>query len=108
QFGLSRRHAPEEIDEERVAHLIRQELNGDGCLLRYRAMRRLIRRKYHGKVPRRVVQRLLREIHPEGSNERRSHRLKRREYNNPGPNFCWHADGYDKLRPHGFPIHGCI
>jgi hypothetical protein len=56
----------------------------------------------------RVVQRLLREIDPEGSNERRLHRLKRREYNNPGPNFCWHADGYDKLKPHRFPIHGCI
>ena len=102
QFGLSRRHAPEEIDKER------QELNGDGCLLGYRAMWRLIRRKYHVKVPRRVVQRLLREIDLEGSNERTSHRLKRREYNNPGPNFCWHADGYDKLKPRGFPIHGCI
>ena len=108
QFELSRRHAPEEIDKERVAHLIRQELNGDGRLLGYRAMWRLIRRKYHVKVPRKVVQRLLREIDPEGSNERRSHRLKRREYNNPGPNFCWHADGYDKLKPRGFPIHGCI
>ena len=20
----------------------------------------------------------------------------------------WHADGYDKLKPYGFPIHGCI
>ena len=76
QFGLSRRHAPEEIDEERVAHLIRQELNGDGCLLGYRAMWRLIRRKYHVKVPRRVVQKLLREIDPEGSNERRLHHLE--------------------------------
>jgi hypothetical protein len=76
QFGLSRRHAPEEIDEERVAHLIRQKLNGDGCLLGYRAMWQLIRRKYHVKVPRRVVQRLLREIDPEGSNERIFHRLK--------------------------------
>jgi hypothetical protein len=27
---------------------------------------------------------------------------------NPGPNFAWHADGYDKLKPYGFPIHGCI
>jgi hypothetical protein len=50
QFGLSRRHAPEEIDEERVAHLIRQELNGDGCLLGYRAMWRLIRRKYQSST----------------------------------------------------------
>ena len=27
---------------------------------------------------------------------------------NPGPNFAWHADGYDKLKLYGFPIHGCI
>ena len=25
-----------------------------------------------------------------------------------GPNFCWHADGYDKLKPYGVPIHGCV
>ena len=108
QFGLSRRHSPDEIDEERVAHLIRQELNGNGCLLGYRAMWRLLKRKYLVQVLRRVVQRLLREIDPEGSNERRSHSLKWREYNNLGPNFCWHVDGYDKLKPHGFPIHRCI
>ena len=108
EYGLTRRHAPGEIDEARVAHLIRQELNGDGCLLGYRAMWRLLKRKYQVKVSRRVVRRLLRVIDPDGSNERRSHRLKRREYSNPGPNFCWHADGYDKLKPYGFPIHGCI
>ena len=22
-----------------------------------------------------------------------------------GPNFVWHADGMDKLKPHGFAIH---
>ena len=25
-----------------------------------------------------------------------------------GPNFVWHLDGYDKLKPYGFAIHGCI
>ncbi|KAL5506500.1 hypothetical protein EMCRGX_G008155 [Ephydatia muelleri] len=25
-----------------------------------------------------------------------------------GPNWCWHMDGYDKLKPFGFPIHACI
>lgn len=35
-------------------------------------------------------------------------RLKRRRYVNPGPNFACHTDGYDKLKPYGFPIHGCI
>ena len=24
------------------------------------------------------------------------------------PNAVWHADGYDKLKPYGFPIHGAI
>ena len=26
----------------------------------------------------------------------------------PVPNYCWHSDGYDKLKPYGFPVHGCI
>eukprot|EP00731_Ephydatia_muelleri_P033214 Em0026g34a len=25
-----------------------------------------------------------------------------------GPNWCWHIDGCDKLKPFGFPIHACI
>ena len=25
-----------------------------------------------------------------------------------GPNYAWHCDGYDKLKPYGLPIHGCI
>lgn len=25
-----------------------------------------------------------------------------------GPNYVWHADGYDKLKPFGLAIHGCI
>lgn len=55
-----------------------------------------------------VVQDLLRELDPEGSESRKAHRLKRRVYCNPGPNYAWHIDGYDKLKPWGFPIHGGI
>lgn len=40
--------------------------------------------------------------------DRSARRLTRRNYLSPGPNFCWHVDGYDKLKPYGFPIHGCI
>ena len=25
-----------------------------------------------------------------------------------GPNYVWHCDGYDKLKPYGFAIHGCM
>ena len=48
------------------------------------------------------------EPDPEGSSLHRIHHLKWREYLNPGPNYWWHADGYDKLKPYGFPVHGCI
>lgn len=40
--------------------------------------------------------------------ERFGNRLKRREYLSPGPNFIWHLDGYDKLKPFGFAVHACI
>ena len=33
---------------------------------------------------------------------------KRTVYTNPGPDYCWHIDGYDKIKPNGFAIHGCI
>ena len=29
-------------------------------------------------------------------------------FTSQGPNFAWHCDGYDKLKPFGLPIHGCI
>ena len=59
-------------------------------------------------VPRHVVERLLRELDPERWSYRRSKCLRRRNYLSMGPNYCWQMDGYDKLKPYGFPIHGCI
>ena len=58
-------------------------------------------------VPRNLVQRLLKDIDPEGTDSWRRHRL-RRIYRNPGPNYAWHIDGYDKLKPFGLEIHGAI
>ena len=60
------------------------------------------------RVPRNTVANLLRELDPQGVQERTAHRLRRRAYQNPGPNAAWHCDGYDKLKPYGFPIHGCL
>ena len=45
---------------------------------------------------------------PEGLKKRFGNRLKKRVYKNPGPNYCWHEDGYDKIKQFGFAIHGCI
>lgn len=47
-------------------------------------------------------------IDPESVDRRKKHKLIRRHYVNPGPNFMWHIDGNDKLKPYGFAIHGCI
>ena len=35
-------------------------------------------------------------------------RLHQRTYTCPGPNLSWHVDGYDKLKPFGLSVHGCI
>lgn len=103
--GLRRRNAV--YDADAVRENIRVILDGPGCLGGYRAVWHTL--CIQGiQVPRTVVQTMLKELDPEGSRQRRAHRLKRREYHNSGPNFAWHADGYDKLKPYGFPIHGCI
>ena len=51
---------------------------------------------------------LLRELDPNGRENRKAHRLRRRQYVLVGPNFCWHVGGYDKLKPYGLPIHGSV
>ena len=34
--------------------------------------------------------------------------MKRRQYFAKGPNYLWHVDSYDKLKPFGLCISGCI
>lgn len=82
-------------------------LDGPGCIPGYRHVWHTLQLKGY-QVPRIVVELLLRELDPEGCEMRKQHKLKRRVYKNPGPNAVWHADGYDKLKPYGFAIHGCI
>ncbi|XP_078372629.1 uncharacterized protein LOC144656265 [Oculina patagonica] len=105
QYGLKRQRPDYDIDDIRQS--IQSIVNGPGCLQGYRSVWHTLQLK--GKrVPRIVVQELLKEIDPEGSELRKAHRLKKRKYHNPGPNYAWHCDGYDKLKPFGFAIHGCI
>ncbi len=51
---------------------------------------------------------LLRELDPDGVESRKKKRLRRRAYSTKGPNYIWHIDGHDKLKPFGFSVHGCI
>ena len=51
---------------------------------------------------------ILREEDPFGSLFRKPRYIKPRVFTCDGPNNTWHVDGNDKLKPYGFPIHGCI
>ncbi|XP_031781249.1 uncharacterized protein LOC116416531 [Nasonia vitripennis] len=69
---------------------------------------RRLQQFYGLSVYRYTVLEPLHVLDPEGFNDRLRHRLKRRVYHVPGPNFLWHIDRYDKLKPYGFAIHGGI
>ena len=105
EYGLKRRNV--EYDLASIRDKIVSLLDGPDCMGGYRHIWHTL--KMEGiVVPRSTVEALLRELDPEGTEERRAHRLRRRTYRNTGPNDAWHCDGYDKLKPFGFPIHACI
>ena len=110
-YGLHRQDFNERADSEDLLEVVRQRiteiLNGPGSCSRYRTVWHTL--KMEGvQVPRIVVQETLKELDPEGTQRRKAHRLKRRKYHTRGPNHTWHIDGYDKLKPFGFPVHGAI
>ncbi|CAI6356893.1 unnamed protein product [Macrosiphum euphorbiae] len=59
-------------------------------------------------VTQETIRHLLLEVDPEGVVFTSKKRLRRRVYSNPGPNYLWHTDVYDKLTPYGISISGCI
>ncbi|KAL0965948.1 hypothetical protein UPYG_G00288460 [Umbra pygmaea] len=67
-----------------------------------------LRQKYSLTVRRDDVMALMRELDPSGVQLRARRRFVRRVYSSRGPNHVWHVDGYDKLKPYGLAISGCI
>ena len=67
--GLRRRN--QNIDEMEVRRLIKKEMDGAGNSVWYRKMWQTIRTKYHTNASRALVQSLVRDIDPEGSDARR-------------------------------------
>jgi hypothetical protein len=74
----------------------------------YRTIWKALKVNYHMNVDQETTRLLLRQMDPIASDNRRHHRLVRRTYRSKGPDNTWHIDGYDKLRPYGFLISGCI
>ena len=91
----------------RAVQFAQQHLQGSAQCLGYRAFwKRLQQNDIH--ISQKKTLELLRLLDGKGVAERKRGAIRRRNYVNPGPNFAWHVDGYDKLKPYGFPIHGAI
>ena len=105
RLRLSRRKNYSDLCD--VAVFILNELQQSGQLHGYRWL--------HSKcvqagftVPRDVVYNLLKILDPIGILGRKRRRLHRRQYISNGPDHVWHVDSYDKLKPYGIAINGCI
>ena len=106
QYGLKRRSR--NITDAALRQIMEMELTGPSAHKGCRGIWSVLRCSYGITVTRDTVMKLLRELDPDGTEQRRAHRLHRRLYRSEGPNTCWHVDGYDKLKSYGLPIHGCI
>lgn len=105
RLGLFRRGNRSNIND--VLTFVQAQLNGSASCQDYRSMHQLLRN--HGfNINRENVRMILSTLDPEGVAARTRRRLRRRVYFSPGPNHVWHIDGYDKLKPFGFAIHGAI
>lgn len=104
-LGLKRNNATLNIDN--VINFIANEVNGYGQCHGYHMMT-LKCHQAGFRVSRHTVREILKNVDPAGVELRRRRRLIRRRYYGTGPNNNWHIDGYDKLKPYGLAINGCI
>ena len=106
QQGLGRRR--NRSNPREVCQAIEQELRGSGSTIGYRQMTQRLLHAHGITTDKETVREMLKILDPEGVQLRSRHRLQRRKYKTAGPNHIWHIDGYDKLKPFGFCIHGAI
>ncbi|XP_053699784.1 uncharacterized protein LOC128757644 [Synchiropus splendidus] len=105
RLGLYRRKNQSDLGE--VLAFIQQEIMTSGQMQGYRWLHlRAIQKGF--VVSQDTIRQIIKMIDPVGVELRRARRLRRRQYSCRGPNAVWHMDGYDKLKPYGIGIHGCI
>ncbi|EDO46933.1 predicted protein [Nematostella vectensis] len=95
-------------DFDDIIKTIEDELKGSGSIVGYRTMWQKLIVDHQLSVSKEFVRNALLILDPDGVERRSRNRLRRRQYHAKGANFIWHLDGYDKLKPYGFCIHGCI
>lgn len=105
KLGLFRRKHHTDLEE--VISFVRQELRHTGQMQGYRWLHlRALQTGY--VVQQDTIRQIIKLIDPQGVESRRAQRLRRRQYRIRGPNALWHMDSYDKLKPYGIGINGCI
>ncbi|XP_061165541.1 uncharacterized protein LOC133201057 [Saccostrea echinata] len=104
RLGLKRRLADIAFDE--IFDIAQREIL-NGCS-GAESLRRIIKMKHQLNITRSIARDIVRLLDEDGIKRRKQRRLRRRQYFSKGPNFVWHLDGYDKLKPYGISIHGCI
>ena len=82
-------------------------LKESGSSLGYRRIHQKLR-QLGCFIDKETIHLCLKILDPAGVELRICMRLQRRAYLSLGPDHTWHIDGYDKLKPHGFAIHGAI
>ena len=83
-------------------------MSDSGRIVGYRGMWQRLRQDHNLVIGKETVRLVLRIVDPEEVKRRSKNRLRRRNYRGRGSNYIWHVDGYDKLKPFCFRIHGCI
>ncbi len=105
---MSLKRRCQESDRNSIIQAIRDEMQGSGQCIGYRAMWRRLNFDHELNVKQETVLRLMWMLDREGMEKRKAKRLKHRKYNGLGPNYILHMDGYDKIKRYGFAIHGAI
>ena len=90
-----------------VLENVKTLLLGSGRCFGYRLMHQKLRSRGIN-TDRETVRLCLKSLDEEFVSLRKKHQFQRRKYVAKGPNYVWHLDGYDKLKPFGFAIHGAI
>lgn len=104
-LGLNRKKKFSSLTD--IVVFLEKELSTAGRMCGYRWMH--LRCIQEGLVvTQKIVALILKELDPVGVMYRSRRRLRRRLYANKGPNFVWHVDSYDKLKPYGLAINGAI
>eukprot|EP00794_Sanderia_malayensis_P002664 gene2664-3081_t len=92
------------IESNLIKEMVSNELDTCRRKVGYRQMSEIVNLRYSTRISKESVRKALKEVDPDGVEERRGRVLKRKIYETNGPNDVYHIDGNDKFKQWGFYI----